>query len=115
MAISGAVAKPNCSAPSSSATATSCPDISLPSVSSVTVWRRRFRHSTWWVSASPISQGRPAWWMLLMGAAPLPPSPPEISMPPAPAFATPLAMVPTPVDDTSLTVILASSLAHCRS
>ena len=44
--ISGAVAKPNSSAPSRSATATSWPDISLPSVSSVTVCLRRFRHST---------------------------------------------------------------------
>ena len=50
-----------------------------------------------------------------MGAAPVPPSPPEISMPPAPALATPLAMVPTPVEDTSFTVTFASSLAHCRS
>ena len=113
--ISGAVAKPNSSAPSSSATATSWPDISLPSVSSVTVWRSRLRQSTWCVSARPSSQGRPAWWTLDIGAAPVPPSPPEISMPPAPAFATPLAMVPTPVDDTNLTVIFASSLAHCRS
>ena len=50
-----------------------------------------------------------------MGAAPVPPSPPEIRIPPAPALATPLAMVPTPADATSFTVIFASSLAHCRS
>ena len=33
----------------------------------------------------------------------------------APALATPLAMVPTPPEETSLTVTRASSLAHCRS
>ena len=43
---SGAVAKPNCSAPSSSATITSWPLISLPSVSSVTVCLSLLRQST---------------------------------------------------------------------
>ena len=47
-----------------------------------------------------------------MGAAPVPPSPPEMSMPFAPALATPPAMVPTPPEETSLTVTRASSLAH---
>ena len=59
-------------------------------------------------------RGRPAWWTLLIGAAPVPPSPPEMRMPLAPALATPLAMVPTPPEETSLTVMRASSLAHLQ-
>ena len=63
--------------------------------------------------------GFPAWQAipltLLIGAAPVPPSPPEMRMPLAPALATPLAMVPTPPEETSLTVTRACSLAHCRS
>ena len=71
---SGAVANPNSSAPSIAAIATSLPLISLPSVSIITLLRRPFIVSVWWASASPSSQGSPALWIELLGAAPVPPS-----------------------------------------
>ena len=71
---SGAVAKPNSSAPRMQAMATSRPLISLPSVSMRTRVRRPLRISVWWVSATPSSHGRPASWMEVLGAAPVPPS-----------------------------------------
>ena len=74
MVISGAVAKPNSSAPSSAAIATSRPLISFPSVSMRTLFRSPFMISVWCVSASPSSHGSPALWMELLGAAPVPPS-----------------------------------------
>ena len=57
----------------------------------------------------------PALCIELRGAAPVPPSYPEISITPAPAFATPAATVPTPASDTSLTDILAFLFAFLRS
>ena len=83
--------------------ATSRPVMSLPSVSSTTRERRPLRMRVWWVSASPSSQGRPALWMEVRGAAPVPPSWPEMSTTWAPALATPAAMVPTPASLTSFT------------
>ena len=74
MVTRGAVAKPNSSAPSMQAMATSRPLISLPSVSTTTRERRPFWIRVWWVSARPSSQGRPALWMEVRGAAPVPPS-----------------------------------------
>ena len=74
MVTSGAVAKPNSSAPSIAAIATSRPVISLPSVSIRTLLRSPFKIRVWCVSESPSSQGRPALWMELLGAAPVPPS-----------------------------------------
>ena len=60
MVTRGAVAKPNSSAPSMQAMATSRPLISLPSVSTMTRERRPFMIRVWWVSATPSSQGTPA-------------------------------------------------------
>ena len=71
---SGAVAKPYSSAPSNAATITSRPVISLPSVSITTFERSPFIISVWCVSARPSSQGSPALWIELAGAAPVPPS-----------------------------------------
>ena len=71
---SGAVAKPNSSAPRHAAIATSRPLISLPSVSILTLFLRPFIRSVWCVSASPSSHGSPALWIELLGAAPVPPS-----------------------------------------
>ena len=71
---SGAVANPNSSAPSIAAIATSRPLISLPSVSITTLLRSPFIISVWCASASPSSQGSPALWIDLLGAAPVPPS-----------------------------------------
>ncbi len=70
----GAVAKPNSSAPSIAAIATSRPVISLPSVSTVMRERRLLSSRVWWVSARPSSQGRPAWRKDVRGEAPVPPS-----------------------------------------
>ena len=53
--------------------------------------------------------------MEFLGAAPVPPSKPEIKMTCAPAFATPAATVPTPASDTNFTEILASVLEFLRS
>jgi hypothetical protein len=49
------------------------------------------------------------------GAAPVPPSCPEMSTWSAPAFATPAATVPTPTSATSLTEMRASGFAQRRS
>ena len=112
---SGAVAKPNSSAPRSAAMATSRPLISLPSVSIRTRLRSPFMISVWCVSASPSSHGSPALWIELLGAAPVPPSYPEIRTVCAPAFATPAATVPTPASETSFTEISAYLFAFFRS
>ena len=115
MVTSGAVANPYSSAPSNAAIATSRPLISLPSVSILTLLRSPFIIRVWCVSASPSSQGSPALWIELLGAAPVPPSYPEINTTCAPALATPAATVPTPASDTSFTEILASRLAFFKS
>ena len=103
MATSGAVAKPNSSAPSSAAMVTSRPVCSLPSVCRRTRPRRSFITSTWCASASPNSHGMPACWMELSGDAPVPPLSPEIRITSACALATPAATVPTPTSATSFT------------
>src|ERR1035438_7493766 len=59
-ATSGAVEKPNSSAPSSAAMVTSRPVCSLPSVCRRTRPRRSFITSTWWGSSGPQSPGAPA-------------------------------------------------------
>ena len=50
-----------------------------------------------------------------MGAAPVPPSQPEMRMTWAPALATPAATVPTPASLTSFTEMQAWSLALFKS
>ena len=115
MVTRGAVAKPNSSAPSIQAMATSRPVISLPSASMTTWVRRPFLMRVWWASATPSSQGRPAPMMEFRGAAPVPPSWPEMSTTWAPALATPAAMVPTPASDTSFTLMRALRLAFFMS
>ena len=77
-AISGAVAKPNSSAPRSAAIATSRPCLSWPSACSTIRERSLFSTSVWCASASPSSHGSPACLMPVHAAAPVPPSPPEI-------------------------------------
>ena len=103
IAISGAVEKPNSSAPSSAATTTSRPVFIWPSTSTRIRLRRSLSSSVCWVSASPISHGMPAPWIEDCGEAPVPPSWPEIVTWSAFAFATPAATVPTPTSETSLT------------
>ncbi len=112
---SGAVAKPNSSAPSNAATITSRPVFSWPSTCTTIRSRRLFRSSVCCVSARPSSHGAPACLMLVIGDAPVPPSCPEISTTSACAFDTPAATVPTPISATSLTWTLASGLAFFRS
>ena len=71
---SGAVAKPNSSAPSSAAITTSRPVFSCPSTWTTIRSRRPFRTRVCWVSARPSSQGTPACLSEVSGAAPVPPS-----------------------------------------
>jgi len=73
-AMSGAVAKPNSSAPSIAPTTTSRPVLSPPSTCTAMRPRKPLRTSVCWVSASPISQGEPAWVNEVRGLAPVPPS-----------------------------------------
>ena len=68
-----------------------------------------------WTSANPVSQGDPAYLMEDRGLAPVPPSPDDISIMSAPAFATPAATVPTPASETSFTLMRAEGLMHLRS
>ena len=53
--------------------------------------------------------------MELAGEAPVPPSAPEMTIRSALALATPAAMVPTPLSETSLTLISARGLTFFRS
>jgi len=73
-AISGAVAKPNSSAPSSAPMMTSRPVFRPPSTCSAMRERKPFSTSVCWVSARPISQGEPACFSEVSGEAPVPPS-----------------------------------------
>ena len=112
---SGAVAKPNSSAPSSAATTTSRPVLSCPSAWTTMRSRRWLRTSVCWVSARPSSHGAPACLREVSGEAPVPPSCPEMSTTSAWALLTPAATVPTPTSETSLTWMRALGLAHLRS
>ena len=112
---SGAVAKPNSSAPSSAAMTTSRPVLSWPSVCTTIRSRRPLTSSVCWVSARPSSHGPPACLIELSGEAPVPPSCPEMSTTSEYALATPAATVPTPTSLTSLTWMRARGLAFLRS
>ena len=96
------VEKPNSSAPSSAAIATSRPVLRPPSVCTRMRPRRSFSTSVCCVSASPISHGMPACLIDASGDAPVPPSMPLISTPSALPLATPAAIVPTPLTDDEL-------------
>ena len=100
---SGAVAKPNSSAPSSAPMTTSRPVFIWPSTCTTMRSRSLLSTSTCCVSASPSSHGSPACLRLVSGDAPVPPSWPEISTTSECAFATPAATVPTPPSATSFT------------
>ena len=76
---SGAVAKPNSSAPSSAPITTSRPVFSCPSTCTTMRSRSPLTSSVCWVSARPNSQGAPACFSDVSGLAPVPPSCPEIS------------------------------------
>ena len=111
----GAVAKPNSSAPSRQAMATSRPVLSWPSVCTTMRPRRSLPTSTCCVSATPSSQGMPAYLMPDSGAAPVPPLSPEISTTSPWPLETPAAIVPTPNSATSLTCTRACGLLFLRS
>ena len=112
---SGAVAKPNSSAPSSAAMTTSRPVFSWPSACTTMRSRSPLSSSVCWVSASPSSHGAPACLSEVSGQAPVPPSWPEIRTTSACALLTPAATVPTPTSATSLTWMRAAGLAFFRS
>ena len=112
---SGADANPNSSAPSSAAITTSLPVLSWPSTCTTIRSRSLLRSSVCCVSARPSSQGAPACLSEVSGAAPVPPSCPEISTTSACALDTPAATVPTPTSATSFTCTRAAGLAFFRS
>ena len=112
---SGAVANPNSSAPSSAPMTTSRPVFIWPSTCTTMRSRRSLASRVCWVSASPSSQGIPACFKEVSGAAPVPPSCPEISTTSEWALATPAATVPTPTSATSFTWTRAVGLADLRS
>ena len=76
-AISAAVPKLNSSAPRIAAMTMSRPVFMPPSVRRTTRPRSPFIISTWWASATPISQEEPAFLIEARGEAPVPPSWPE--------------------------------------
>ena len=104
-ATNGAVEKPNSSAPSKHAIATSLPVFNWPSHSITTLPLKSFITKVCWASAIPNSHGRPACFKDVSGEAPVPPSNPEINITSALAFATPAAIVPTPTSETNFTFI----------
>ncbi|KAG0929691.1 hypothetical protein G6F31_017259 [Rhizopus arrhizus] len=112
---SGAVAKPNSSAPSSAPMTTSRPVFIWPSACTRMRLRRRFSTSVCCVSARPSSHGVPTCLMDDTGDAPVPPSWPAITTWSALALATPAATVPTPTSDTSLTDTEALEFTFFRS
>ena len=57
----------------------------------------------------------PAFLILVRGDAPVPPTSPEITMWSAWAFATPAAIVPTPLSATNLTLMSAAGLPFFKS
>ena len=112
---SGAVAKPNSSAPSRAPMTTSRPVFIWPSTWTTMRSRRSLAIRVCWVSARPSSQGMPACFWEVSGVAPVPPSWPEMSTTSEWALATPAATVPTPTSATSFTCTRASGLADFRS
>ena len=113
--MSGAVPNENSSAPSSAIIMTSRPVFSCPSTCRRTCPRSPFFTSVCWVSLRPISGEMPAKRMLDAGEAPVPPSAPDMTMRSPLAFATPAAMVPTPLSATSFTLIAAFGFTFLRS
>ncbi len=114
-AIMALVPKLTSSAPSMAAITTSRPLARPPSVRRVTRVRRPLANRVWWISARPISQGRPAFLTLLRGLAPVPPLAPLRWITSAKPLTTPAATVPTPISATSLTLTLALGLMVLRS
>ncbi len=112
---SGAVAKPNSSAPSSAPTMTSRPDFICPSTCTTTRSRMPLRRRVCCVSARPSSHGVPACLRELTGLAPVPPSWPETRITSLSAFATPAATAPMPDWLTSFVWIRALGFARLRS
>ena len=100
---SGAVAKPNSSAPKSAAITTSRPVLSCPSAWTTMRSRKPLSKSVCCVSANPSSHGAPACFSDVKGEAPVPPSCPEINTTSACALLTPAATVPTPISATNFT------------
>jgi hypothetical protein len=115
LATSAEVPKPNSSAPSNAATSTSRPVLIWPSVSTLMRLRKPLSSSVWCVSARPSSQGVPACLIEVSGEAPVPPESALINTKSALALATPAATVPTPVSDTSFTLMRACLFEFFRS
>ena len=115
MTTRGPVENPNSSAPIRAPITTSRPVFIWPSTWTMIRSRSLFITSTCCVSASPSSHGVPPCLIEVSGAAPVPPSWPEIRTTSEWALATPAATVPTPTSETSLTLMRALGLPFFRS
>jgi hypothetical protein len=107
-AISGAVAKPNSSAPQQRADGHVAAGAQAAVHLHGDARAKPIQSNVCWVSARPISQGEPAVVSEVSGEAPVPPSKPEMVTWSARALATPAATVPTPTSETSFTEMRAS-------
>ena len=114
-AISGAVEKPNSSAPSSAAITTSRPVRKPPSTWTRDAAAQPVEHQGLLGLGKADLPGLPACLIEVSGEAPVPPSKPEMVMWSARALATPAATVPTPTSETSLTETSAAGLTFFRS
>ena len=112
--IRAAVPKAYSSAPSNAMLMMSRPVFNCPSVCRRTCPRSPLSTSVCCVSLNPISGGIPAYLIEEAGDAPVP-SAPEITIKSALAFATPAAIVPTPLSATSFTLIVARGFTFFRS
>ena len=112
---SGAVAKPNSSAPRSAAMMTSRPVFICPSACTTMRSRKPLSNRVCCASARPSSQGTPACFNDVSGDAPVPPSCPEINTTSAFALLTPAATVPMPTSDTNFTCTRAAGFEFFKS
>ena len=112
---SGAVAKPNSSAPSSAAIDDVAPGLQLAVDLDDHAAAQAVQAQHLLRLGEPQLPRHAACLMLVSGDAPVPPSWPEISTTSACALATPAAIVPTPATATSLTEMRAGGFAFFRS
>ena len=116
LATSGAVAKPNSSAPEQRGERHVAPGLELPvDLEAHPLAQPVQRRAPGASRRGPSSHGVPACWIDESGDAPVPPSCPAMWIESACAFATPAAIVPTPASLTSFTLTRARELTHFRS
>ena len=94
---------------------TSSPVLSPPSTCKRILWRKLFSTNAACVSAKPSSHGLPTFFTEVIGAAPVPPSYPEMVIKSAWALTTPQAITPIPGSETNLTEINAPGFTCFKS